>query len=296
MKFKMVVLAILAMTANNVQAGDITSAIDQAKDTYAKSKAQQDMDTEGVWKRFVEGDRTELDALVANARKGDAAARNYVGIALATGTNGLQKNERMALEYFHAASEKSVVAAYNAGVMFYSGRGTGASNKKSIQYFEIAAKAPLFPAAHGWLALLYDMEGEKDKSYAHAMTAATNKDALGLYFAARHNLTKDLAQAERLATDGAEMGDAGCAMMLAWIYRHKARKSEGGDRQLGLKMALSYEIISKSIQRGELASGVSNRYALDDNEEHDARAYAKSWWSSHRVTRFDYRKLLTGLP
>jgi uncharacterized protein len=73
------------------------------------------------------------------ASKGEAEAQYNIALLLMKG-QGVPKDERKALEWFHKAAHQGMTdAMYNIGVMFYEGKGAYRSDQSAIEWWQLAA-------------------------------------------------------------------------------------------------------------------------------------------------------------
>ena len=74
------------------------------------------------------------------ARKGNAKAQYNLGLVYTTG-QAVQKDERIAAQWFHKAAEQGLIdAQYRLGLLYHTGRGVEPSMQEAAHWYRRAAE------------------------------------------------------------------------------------------------------------------------------------------------------------
>ena len=133
---------------------------------------------------------------------GDAEAMYGLGCHYADGDNGLTQNIYKALELWHRAAELGhAPSCYNIGIAYHVGNGVERDEKKSVQYWKLAAMGGDIEARYN-LGGLEANAGNCDRALKHLMIATgcgykTSLSAILEMFKAGHATKDDYTQALR---------------------------------------------------------------------------------------------------
>jgi TPR repeat protein len=109
----------------------------------------------------------ELGAVKAKAAQGDVFAQFSLGVAYAEG-QGVEKNSRMALEWYRKAANQGYVGAlYNLGMMYGTGRDVERDYAQAVRWFRKAADQGLAAAQFNLGVMCQNGQGV-GKDYADA--------------------------------------------------------------------------------------------------------------------------------
>jgi len=104
------------------------------------------------------------------AEQGDAEAQFYLGLLYRSG-EGVEKNDRTALEWFTASAKQGYLdAQYNTGIMYMEGRGVAVSKRDAFKWWQLAAERGHAPSQYNLGALYaYGIATGKDTATAIAL-------------------------------------------------------------------------------------------------------------------------------
>jgi TPR repeat protein len=279
-------IVIASISLNTAQASTFSDLLDKTK--QAINNEQQSMDASAAWGKFKESDKQAFSVLVRLAKQGNPAAQNYVGWILDNGANGEQQDHVMALRFFQAASKQLSLAAYNAGIMTYLGRGTPANQQAALPYLITAANDHI-AAAQVWLAIHYYKTGKKDDAFRWSTEGARQSDRLAAYYLVRILIERgQYKEALESGSKAVELYSADTAALMALLYEN------GLGTDQSKKMGLAYRLIATGIKNGRINdSGRFGMTGLSDSDAEQGRNFAQNWMENHkRPAPVDYRATL----
>jgi len=187
-------------------------------------------------------DRNRLAALRANAERGNAKAKNELGLRCATGL-GVATNAAEAVKWFRLAAGQNFAAAqFNLGVSYATGQGVARDAAEAVKWFRKAAEQDLAKAQFN-LGLCYK-EGQgvtRDEAkavrwfrLAAEQNLAVAQYLLGDSYARGHGVAKDEAEAVKWIALAAAQGMEEARADIPWIKNNMPEKqiAEGKRRAI----------------------------------------------------------------
>lgn len=287
-------VAASSVMPNVVNEAKQTKGIEESKIEMLVRDIRQDI---VVNKKY---DRANL--LPIAARKGDPSACNLMGWMFDNGIAVTAKNPTNAIKWFESCSKRSALASYNAGVMYFEGRGVDKNTDKGVALFKQAwelggvglhDRIPQIPIR---LAYFYRKQKMYTEEWEWAQRAAATNAKHGKYLVARMLLAKtapisDDVMARGYLNESVESFSAPAASLLGWVYG----SGRAGDRDFVL--ARSYDLIAAKIDSRLMNKSVT-RWAgqLNDEQRAKAEAIANNWMTIHKAPPpMDFTLTLNGL-
>lgn len=226
-------------------------------------------------------DRAKL--LVVAANQGSARACNLIGWMFDNGV-GVTKNSGKALKWFESCSRRSAIANYNAGVLYFEGRGVEKDTKKAVERFTKAwsfgisgFRVPQIPVR---LAYYYRKQQNNSAAWEWAERAAEVNGKHGKYLVARMLIDQtapisDDAKAMNSLEVAANNFSAPAALLMAWCY--------GTGRFTDKDYILAHQYDAMAYKFNPRV-GLPVRWIdkLNDEDKAKAEAMANNWLSYHK--------------
>lgn len=291
-----VLLVLLLALSHSSQADTLGGYISQAQGMI--DAGNMAAETNAAWEKFKKtGDRKAFGVLLSNAMKNDYSAMNYVGWTLDNGFGGVTKDSGKAIKYFAAASAHNPVAAYNAGLLLYVGRGVPQNKIEAIKYLEFASKNG-FSIADSWLVYHYYNEGKKDTAFKYAK-GISSFDRLGAYYAGRILVeSKNYVEATTHLEFATELSSADGAALLAWLYEYRLGKKTSPEK--AVELGYQYRIIERAIRTNMSPTAVDTTPippGISETSKQNARGFAANWINTHQKEELiDYRTTFAVKP
>lgn len=253
--------------------GEASLSIDQAL-----QKVQSGKDTENQAGKLI----------FSSARQGNPAACNAVGWMFDNGKE-VKQDSAKALRWFESCALKNGPASYNAGVLYFEGRGTIKDDDKAAKYlaqsWKLDTKKPQIAIR---LAFHFYSKNMNQVAWTWAQKAADKDSGYGKYIAAKLIINhaspyEDKSKALEYLNTAMESYIPPAAEMLAWAYG----TGYGIDQNTG--MAYTMSIVSASMRNHQ---AFSSRWSngMSDEDKRKSEADASRWMQTHKIpdSRLDF--------
>ncbi|MCO7197720.1 SEL1-like repeat protein [Pseudoalteromonas sp. OANN1] len=147
----------------------------------------------------------EIKALIEKAQSGDADAHCKLGVIYEQG-KGVAQSDKKAVEYFQLAAEQGDARAQcNLGVMYRQGKGVAQSDEKAVEYYRLAAEQGNANAQCS-LGIMYEfgqgVAQSDEKAVEYYRLAAEQGNARGqCYLGVMYRQGKGVAQSDEKAVE-----------------------------------------------------------------------------------------------
>ena len=242
---------------------------------------------ESIRKEMMANNMGRVPLLLLAAKQGNAKACNIVGWAFDQGVGVAKKDSAKALRWFESCAKKSALANYNAGVLYFEGRGTDKNEEKGSRYFRIAwaiggpgfyGHVPQIPIR---LAYFYGKRKSYSDEWYWAEKAASYNAKHGKYLVARMLVERaapvtDDALALGYLNSSVDAFSAPSASLLAWCY------GTGRFSERNYALAQEYDLIATKIDPRYRAD-TSTRWAghISETVIGQAERASSNWFSTH---------------
>lgn len=299
MLFSQTAMAEIAMPASGV----VTNIVAESKQTKGIEESKVELLVRDIRQDIVVNkkyDRANL--LPIAARKGDSGACNLMGWMFDNGIGVSAKNPTNAIKWFESCAKRSAIASYNAGVLYFEGRGVDKNTDKAVSLFKQAwalggngfhDRLPQIPIR---LAYHYRKQKMYTEEWEWAQRAASSNAKHGKYLVARMLLAKtapitDDVMARDYLNSAVESFSAPAASLLAWVY------GSGKFVERDFVIARSYDLIASKIDSRYRDKAVTRWTGqLNDEDRTKAEALANNWMTIHRAPpSMDFTLTLNGL-
>lgn len=238
-----------------------------------------------------------LNALIKESRNGNINARVYVGW-IADNGYGINPNQTLALQLFKSVANKSTIAAYDAGILTVTGRGTGMKDTvTALKYFQ---KATPFFMADAWIALLQYNVKNYDDALIAAKLAAKHGDRIGCYITAKIYADKNrYDDALSYAMKGAEMEDTDSINLASWLDAKLAQNQniDKSSEQELLESAYQFKLVGTALanKSNTIPTNIQPPTELTEIEIDQTKSHAQTWLSTHTVKPDNYEITFSGI-
>lgn len=268
---------------------------DQAGFSGYLTGSYRELKAEAEYEKLLRGDTTALVRLHELAQKGNPQAQNLMGVFLDQGLYGMRQDHAGAARYFHAASNREALAAYNLGLLYLFGRGVERNQEAAMQYFRKAAGKRI-AQAYVRLGINYYSVATKAKQHGESdpkamqeaekmfRLAAQLNDPVGEYYFGRllvegANRTPDYKKGMAWLTKAAKRRNADAARLIAYLYEN------GLGIEKSLDMAATWMLIHLAVSTdGKTNLDQALFYDLPLNRMKKAREQARQWLARHPGT------------